>query len=52
MALERKGGIRCVSIPDELAMQSAVSFAGAYTRFLESVAFQRKIKFQTTIKHW
>lgn len=28
MALERKGGVKCVCGPDELAMQAAVSFAG------------------------
>lgn len=27
MALHRKGGIQCVSVPDELSMQSAVAFA-------------------------
>ena len=29
MALARKGGVRCVSVPDELSMQAAGSFAGA-----------------------
>jgi L-serine/L-threonine ammonia-lyase len=29
MALEREGGIKCVCVPDELAMQTANSFAGA-----------------------
>lgn len=28
MALERKGGVKCVTIPDELAMQAAMDFAG------------------------
>jgi hypothetical protein len=27
--LARKGGVRCVSVPDELSMQAAGSFAGA-----------------------
>ena len=26
--LERKGGVRCVLVPDGLAMQTAISFAG------------------------
>jgi len=29
MALVRKGGVRCVSVPDELSMQAAGSFVGA-----------------------
>lgn len=28
MALERQGGVRCVSVPDELSMQTLVSFTG------------------------
>lgn len=28
MALERKGGVKCVSVPDVLSMQAAVCFAG------------------------
>ena len=28
MALERDGGVKCVSVPDELSMQTLVSFAG------------------------
>ena len=31
MALERKGGVKCVCGPDELAMQAALSFAGEYS---------------------
>ena len=29
-ALERKGGVKSVCIPDELAMQAAIRFAGQY----------------------
>jgi L-serine/L-threonine ammonia-lyase len=29
MALEREGGIKCVCVPDELTMQTNISFAGA-----------------------
>lgn len=28
MAIERKGGVKCVSVPDEMAMYAADSFAG------------------------
>ncbi len=31
-ALERKGGIRSVCIPDEMAMQAAINFAGTSIR--------------------
>ncbi|KAJ3935423.1 MAG: tryptophan synthase beta subunit-like PLP-dependent enzyme [Lentinula lateritia] len=35
MALEREGGIRCVTIPDELSMQSAVAFADDHKALVE-----------------
>ncbi|KAJ3990010.1 tryptophan synthase beta subunit-like PLP-dependent enzyme [Lentinula detonsa] len=35
MALERKGGIRCVTIPDELCMQSAIAFANDHKTLVE-----------------
>ncbi|KAJ4488202.1 tryptophan synthase beta subunit-like PLP-dependent enzyme [Lentinula aciculospora] len=35
MALERRGGIRCVTIPDELSMQSAVAFANDHKALVE-----------------
>lgn len=28
MALQREGGVKCVSVPDELSMQTLISFAG------------------------
>lgn len=37
MALDRKGGIKSVCVPDEFAMQAAIQFAGAY---LLDVPFQ------------
>jgi len=33
MALERQGGVECVSVPDELSMQSLVSFIGILQLF-------------------
>ncbi|GLB37987.1 putative pyridoxal-phosphate dependent enzyme [Lyophyllum shimeji] len=35
MALERKGGTKCVSVPDELAMQALVSFADDHKLLVE-----------------
>ncbi|KAJ3966913.1 tryptophan synthase beta subunit-like PLP-dependent enzyme [Lentinula raphanica] len=35
MALERKGGVRCVTIPDELSMQAAVAFANDHKTLVE-----------------
>ncbi|KAJ3855601.1 tryptophan synthase beta subunit-like PLP-dependent enzyme [Lentinula lateritia] len=35
MALEREGEIRCVTIPDELSMQSAVAFADDHKALVE-----------------
>ncbi|KAF5376551.1 hypothetical protein D9757_008299 [Collybiopsis confluens] len=35
MALARKGGIQCVSVPDELSMQSAVAFANDHKTLVE-----------------
>ncbi|KAF4576879.1 hypothetical protein EYR40_001128 [Pleurotus pulmonarius] len=35
MALERKGGVRCVTIPDELAMQAAMDFADDHKMLVE-----------------
>lgn len=32
MALERKGGVKCASVPDALSMQALVSFAGIFCR--------------------
>lgn len=32
MALERKGGVKCVTVPDELSMQALLSFAGIISR--------------------
>jgi L-serine/L-threonine ammonia-lyase len=42
MALERQGGIKCVSIPDELAMQTANAFAGALLCFSRKYADREK----------
>ena len=33
MALGRQGGVKCVSMPDELSMQSLVSFLGKFKLF-------------------
>jgi len=35
MALKREGGVRCVSVPDELSMQSAVAFANDHKTLVE-----------------
>jgi len=35
MALERVGGISCVSVPDELSMQTAVAFADDHKLLVE-----------------
>jgi L-serine/L-threonine ammonia-lyase len=38
MALEREGGIKCVCVPDELAMQTNISFAGAFRLVISAPA--------------
>ncbi|KAF5387083.1 hypothetical protein D9615_001802 [Tricholomella constricta] len=35
MALEREGGVKCVSVPDELSMQALVSFADDHKLLVE-----------------
>ena len=37
MALEREGGIKCVCVPDELTMQTSISFAGAFRLFVSAI---------------
>jgi L-serine/L-threonine ammonia-lyase len=39
MALERKGGVKCVTVPDELSMQALGSFAGIFDRYFVKIGF-------------
>ena len=40
MALARQGGVECVSMPDELSMQSLVSFLGEFALSLCTLRYQ------------
>jgi L-serine/L-threonine ammonia-lyase len=50
MALEREGGIKCVCVPDEMAMQTANSFAGASMCFHIKTMLTAQV--QRTTKCW
>lgn len=52
MALDRKGGIICVNIPDAMSMQTAVRFAGLYPITHMLILFHTDMMVQRTRRYW